>query len=106
MCDLTFWLQEQEIEQRIQAAREKEWEKVMVLQKEKIELEERLAERQRCVMVISYYVYSTCSHGSHIRTQTERDEENKCNHAKLEEQLKVLDTQKVKAAYIHLQKYI
>lgn len=103
MCDLTFWLQEQEIEQRIQAAREKEWEKVMVLQKEKIELEERLAERQRCVMVISY-VYS--SYGSHIRIQTERDEENKCNHAKLEEQLKVLDTQKVKAAYIHLHKYI
>lgn len=33
----------------------------------------------------------------------ERDEENKCVRAKLKEQLQVLDTEKVKIAYVHLQ---
>ncbi|KAL5473449.1 hypothetical protein EMCRGX_G027934 [Ephydatia muelleri] len=38
---------EQEIEHRVQLVREKEWEKMEVLQKEKVDLEEKLADLQR-----------------------------------------------------------
>ena len=39
--------QEHELEQRVQAAREKEWEKLVGLERIKVELEERVAELQR-----------------------------------------------------------
>ena len=42
-------VQESEVEQRVHAAREKEWEKLVVLEKERIELEERVAELQKLV---------------------------------------------------------
>lgn len=35
------------MEQRVQAAREKEWEKLVVLERTKVELEERITELQR-----------------------------------------------------------
>jgi hypothetical protein len=40
-------LQEHEVEQRVQAAREKEWEKIVNLEREKVELEEKITEVQR-----------------------------------------------------------
>lgn len=42
-------VQEQQIEQRVQQAREKEWEKQMLLEKEKVELEESITEQQRYI---------------------------------------------------------
>ena len=35
------------MEQRVQAAREKEWKKIVNLEREKVELEEKIAEVQR-----------------------------------------------------------
>ena len=35
------------MEQRVQAAREKEWEKIVNLEKEKVELEEKITKVQR-----------------------------------------------------------
>ena len=50
---LSLLLQEQQIEQRVQEAREKEWEKQVVLEREKVEMEEKLAESQRYTANVS-----------------------------------------------------
>ena len=40
-------MQEQQVEQRVQAAREREWEKQVALERDKVELEEKIAQLNR-----------------------------------------------------------
>ncbi len=49
-------MQEQQIEQRVQAAREKEWEKQVLLEREKVELEEKITQLNRYVLTIMWRV--------------------------------------------------
>lgn len=41
------YVQERDLEQRVRAVREQEWENQATLQREKVELEERLAQMER-----------------------------------------------------------
>ena len=47
-----FLVQELQVERRVQSSREQEWEKQRLLQQEKIDLEEKVAELERSVLCL------------------------------------------------------